>query len=239
MKKLILLPLVIALAACASMDQASNRAPVLDAATLGAQESSAMTWPAQRWWTRYNDPQLDSLIEAAAAGSPNLVTAQARLARAQASANAANANLLPQISATGNATRQRYTENGLIPAPLAGETRTDAKLQLNLSYDFDFWNKNGAYLKAAVSESRAAEAETHAAQNTLTSSVASAYVNLQRLFSQPAVLDAAIKQRGEVVTLTQQRFLLQGLGTGKGKAVDEPAKESLIRQRELKHECSS
>ena len=212
MKKLLLLPLVIALAACASMDKASTRAPVLDATTLGAQESSAVTWPAQQWWTRYNDPQLNGLIEAAAAGSPTLVTAQARLARAQASVSSANANLLPQVNGTAGATRQRYTENGLIPAPLAGEVRTDAKLQLNLSYDFDFWNKNGAYLKAAVSESRATEAETHAAQNILTSSVASAYFNLQRLFSQRAVLDAAIKQRGDVVTLTQQRFT-NGLDT--------------------------
>lgn len=206
MKKILILPLVLALAACASMDPDSPRAPLLDAGVLGARDDSRVDWPTATWWTRYQDAQLNALMDAATAGSPSLVAAQARLTRAQAAVASANALLLPRLDASGTATRLRYTENGAIPMPLAGATRTDARLALNLSYDLDFWNKNGAALKAIVSQAQAAQAEQHAAANLLTSSVASTYFNLQRLFSQQAVLEAAITQRSEVVELTRQRY---------------------------------
>lgn len=225
MKTLFLAPLVIALAACAHMDPNGSTSRPLDVATLGAQEAPAMQWPDQQWWQRYNDPQLNALIADAVTGSPSLVTAQARLARASANASSANAALYPQANATATATRQRYTENGIVPPPLGGTIRTDARLALNLSYDFDFWNRNGSALKAALSESRAAEAETHAARNVLMSSVAASYFNLQRLFAQHAVLEDAIKQRGGVFDLTQQRFR-NGIDT----RVEVKQAESLLAQ---------
>ncbi|WP_420224611.1 TolC family protein [Pigmentiphaga litoralis] len=196
MKSFFLAPLLIALAACAQMDPNGSTSRPIDVAALGAQDAPAMQWPDQQWWQRYDDPQLNALIADAVTGSPSLVTAQARLARAGANARSANAALYPQANATATATRQRYTENGIVPPPLGGEIRTDARLALNLSYDFDFWNRNGSALKAALSESRAAEAETHAARNVLMSSVAASYFNLQRLFAQHAVLEDAITQRG-------------------------------------------
>lgn len=62
--------------------------------------------------------------------------------------------------------------------------RTDSRLALNVSYELDFWNKNGSLLKAALSETRAAQAENQAAVGILASAVGSAYFNLQRLFAQ-------------------------------------------------------
>ena len=36
-------------------------------------------WPGQDWWKAYNDPQLDTLIDEALKGSPDLKAAEARL----------------------------------------------------------------------------------------------------------------------------------------------------------------
>ncbi|MDX3907589.1 MAG: efflux transporter outer membrane subunit [Pigmentiphaga sp.] len=207
-----LVPLVAALAACASMDrEAAPQARLLDGSSLAAEQADVQ-WPVQQWWHRYGDPQLDALIDEAIAGSPSVVVAQARLARAEAAVGAARADGLPQVDGTFSATRQRYTEHGAIPAPLAGGVRTDARLAVNVGYELDFWNKNGSLLKAAVSESRAAQAENQAAVGILASSVGSAYFNLQRLFAQRDVLQAAIAQRGRVGTLTRQRYA-SGLDT--------------------------
>ncbi|OVZ64270.1 hypothetical protein CDO44_02560 [Pigmentiphaga sp. NML080357] len=206
MKRFLLVALVAALAACASVDQdASPRAQLVEASTLGAAQADVQ-WPVQQWWRRYGDAQLNGLIDEAIVGSPSIVIAQARLARAEAAVGTARANRLPEVDATFNATRQRYTENGAIPAPLAGGVRTDAKLALNVSYELDFWNKNGSLLKAALSESRAAQAENQAAVGILASSIGTAYFNLQRLFAQREVLQAAIAQRDGVAALTRQRY---------------------------------
>ncbi|VCU68950.1 Multidrug resistance outer membrane protein MdtP precursor [Pigmentiphaga humi] len=212
MKKLLLVPLVAALAACAGMDRdPSEHVQAVDAAQLGM-SLDEVQWPARQWWHRYGDGQLNALVDEAVAGSPSIAMAQARLARAEAAAGTVRANGLPQVDATFTATRQRYTEHGIVPAPLAGAVRTDARLALNVGYDFDFWDKNGAQLHAALSEGRAAQAERQAAASLLAASVGTAYFNLQRLFAQGEVLRSAIDQRNGVVELTRQRYA-SGLDT--------------------------
>ncbi len=206
MKTVLLFPVIAALAACANVDKAVlPEAHSLEIATLGATQDT-IAWPAEQWWQRYGDPQLNTLIEEAISDNPGMVAAQARLARANAGVDAVGADSYPQLGVSFTSTRQRYTENGAIPPPLAGATRTDARLALNVSYDLDFWNKNGALLKAAVSTSRAAEVERRAAASILASTVSTAYFNLQRELAQRTVLDDAIEQRAKVSALTQQRF---------------------------------
>lgn len=82
MKRYLLVPLVAALAACAGMDQdGASHARLVDAPTLGMAQADVQ-WPVQQWWHRYGDAQLDRLVDEAIAGSPSIVIAQARLARA-------------------------------------------------------------------------------------------------------------------------------------------------------------
>ena len=42
-----------------------------------------MNWPADTWWQRYKDPQLQSLIEEALKDSPSMDAAEARFKSAQ------------------------------------------------------------------------------------------------------------------------------------------------------------
>src|ERR1700716_1491787 len=57
--------------------------------TLAGAKLDAAAWPADQWWRGYADPQLDTLIDEALAGSPSLEIAEARLRAAQAQAIAA------------------------------------------------------------------------------------------------------------------------------------------------------
>src|SRR6516164_3082655 len=41
-------------------------------------------WPADQWWERYGDSELDTLIDEALAGSPDLKIAEARMHQADA-----------------------------------------------------------------------------------------------------------------------------------------------------------
>src|SRR5215469_13301089 len=54
--------------------------------SLAAAPVDASAWPADGWWHRYGDPQLDKLVDEALAGSPTLTIAEARLRAAQAQA---------------------------------------------------------------------------------------------------------------------------------------------------------
>jgi outer membrane protein TolC len=99
-------------------------------------------WPELDWWKRFGDPQLDALIEEGLAGSPNIRLAQARLDQANAAARIAGAGRTPQLGASGDVTRQRFSENYIFPPPIGGSTYTTTQLALNASYELDFWGKN-------------------------------------------------------------------------------------------------
>jgi len=199
------LAIAVLLGACASFDHPPITETPIDVATLGAKKA-VIEWPRTDWWRRYGDTQLDALIADGLAASPTLEAARARIARAQAAAGVAGAALLPEVSGNANSLYQRYSENYIFPPPLGGSWKSDNRLTLDFSYEIDFWNKNGAALEAALSQAQAAAADEQTASVVLTTDIARAYFNLQRLFAQREVSRAAIAQREEVVRLTAQRF---------------------------------
>jgi len=195
----------ITLAGCANMDRAPASLGTIDVDKLGA-KASATDWPREDWWRRYGDAQLDALEAEGLASSPSLAAAQSRIARAAAAAGVARSALFPQIGGTGDITYQRYSENYIFPPPFAGNWDTDNRLTLDFTYEIDFWNKNGAALQSALSQTQAVAADAQATRVLLTTNIARAYFNLQRLFAQREVSHAAIVQREEVVRITSQRF---------------------------------
>jgi NodT family efflux transporter outer membrane factor (OMF) lipoprotein len=192
-------------AGCATFDKPLPAEPKVTVSTLGATDT-AVAWPRDDWWQRYGDPQLDQLVTEGLAGSPTLAAARARIARAEAAAGVARAALLPQVSGNGAANYQKYSENYIFPPPLGGSWQTDVRATLDFSFEFDFWNKNGAALSAALSQAQGAAADAEAARLALTTGIARAYYNLQRLFAQREVSRAAITQREDIVRITNERF---------------------------------
>ena len=167
---------------------------------------STIEWPQARWWERYGDPQLDSLVDDALAGNPTLDRAQARLAQANAAVGSARAPLMPSLAGNYGLTRQRLSENYIYPAPLAGSVTTDQRLALDFSYELDFWGKHRHGLDAAVARQQAARTDVQAARLMLTYGVVQAYLNLQNAFAQQQVLQDIGKQRRDLLDLTQGRF---------------------------------
>ncbi len=194
------------LAGCVSPSGIVPQASLRDAASLGL---VAGTQPgpqiATQWWRQFGDEQLNRLVDRALAGNPSLKIAQARLVRAQAVTEVAEAANLPQVTGGLDLTRQRYTENGLYPPPLAGSIRNSGTLQLGTSWELDFFGKNRAALDAALGTARAAQADAEAARLLLASNVARGYFQLVRLGDQLVVARRALAQREEALRLVRDR----------------------------------
>ena len=197
--------LALMVAACANIEPRAPADAQVDATKLGA-TSKPIDWPRDDWWKRYGDPQLDALVAEGLADSPTLAAARARIAKAQAAAGVARSALLPEVSGNGTATYQRYSENYIFPPPLGGTWQTDARATLDFSFEFDFWDKNGAALRSALSQAQGAAADAKTARVTLTAGIARTYFNLQRLFAQRDVSLAALAQREDIVRITGERF---------------------------------
>ena len=214
-KTLIAAGVALTLAGCASFSGIGSHATLQPAAEL----STALTlpdqggnWPTAQWATEFGGPQLQALVDEALASNPGLQVAAARVAAAQAVADATGATALPNVGGSFSATRQRYTQNGIIPPPLAGAYATDAQMALNFRYDFDFWGKNGAALRSALSQRKLAQAEQYNARLVLATAVARSWLQLGRSSMQYDLVSQQLQTRDGLDRLTRQR-LAAGLDT--------------------------
>ena len=201
--------ILLALAGCADMSGIDPHAQLRQPDSLGLPTAStAVKLPnpvASDWWHAWGDPQLDRLVKQALQDNPSLKIAQTRLARALAVTDVADAALLPQVNGAFDATRQRYTRNGAIPAPLAGTIRESGTLQLSASWELDFFGKYRSALDAALGTAQAAEADAQAARVLLSANVVRSYTQLVRLQAQLGVAERTLAQRQETLVLVQDR----------------------------------
>ena len=167
--------------ACAGLPPKPKPAQLPAAAPLqGLEFTGGGEWPARDWWTRYQDPTLDRLIELAVRSSPTLATAHARYDSARQSVRLAGAAAGAHVEASADMDRQRLSNNGLIPPQLLGFSwYNQADLGLQASYTFDWWGKQHDAVAAAMDQAHAAQADRSAAALMLASSVADTYFGWQ------------------------------------------------------------
>lgn len=198
------------LSACASFDgigSSSKLRTPADYATAASLPAQAGAWPDSSWADAIGGAPLQALLTEALAGNPSLQVAAARLAAVRAIADATDATSRPVASASLNSTYQRFTENGMVPPPLAGSFQTDNRLALNFSYDLDFWGRHGSDLRAALAQTKMAETEQHAVRLWLTTAVAHAWIQLARQHAQLDMTEQQLLLREKIERLTQQRIV--------------------------------
>jgi outer membrane protein, multidrug efflux system len=93
------------------------------------------------WWTTFQDPVLDRLVQRAVAANLDLKVATARVREARALRGIAAADRFPAITGSGTAARVRESEN--IPSRPPGVDIESGYYQLGLdaSWELDFWGR--------------------------------------------------------------------------------------------------
>ena len=205
----LLLPALLA-SACASVPNLGAR-PVphaaSDYASTQSLTGSQSDWPADGWWKRYSDPQLDRLISEGLSGSPDLAAASARFRTAQGFAQQAGAALLPSIDASASVDYQNQSQNvagAHVHVPEGWHATGTTGLSFNL--DLDLFGRNRAALRAARKDADAARFEMEEARLLLTTGIASTYADLAALYAQRDNLEAALDIRVQTLTFVKARY---------------------------------
>jgi len=201
-----LLSLMLLTSACASVPHLGPkpipRAPG-DYASSQSLAGTSAEWPGEGWWTRYSDAQLDQLITAGLADSPDLAAAAARFRRAEGLAQAAGAKLLPTIDANASVTASNPSSN--LGLPVWNGFKDVGNAGLTFNFDLDLWGKNRAALRAAKKDAEAARFEAEEARLMLTTGIASTYADLAALYAQRDSLEKALEIRSKSLQLVKQR----------------------------------
>jgi multidrug efflux system outer membrane protein len=155
----------------------------------------------EKWWTVFQDPQLQALIREALAQNYDIRIAAVRVLQAHAALGITRADQFPTISAGASATNERFPRTRVTPA---FET-SPLQVNLGLAWELDFWGKFRRATEAARAELLATEWGQKAVVSGLVSSVATAYFQLLELDSEMEISRRALDSRKESLRLVEIR----------------------------------
>ncbi|MDN2710158.1 efflux transporter outer membrane subunit [Janthinobacterium sp. SUN118] len=199
----------LALAGCASIPPDAQRLPQQDLATVQLAADIHLAsegWPAAQWWRQFRDPQLDQLVEQALAASPGLDVAHARIGSALSAFDARHAERGPRVDVNAAANRQRYSGNGLMPAPIGGNYYNEATVGVQAHYDLDWWGRHKAQIAAALGEVNARRAEYAMAEQMLAAEIAKHYFSMQNGWARMDNLHALVALQQQLVADKEKRI---------------------------------
>ena len=169
-----------------------------------------------RWWSAFNDPLLDSLVERAVRSNLDLRLAEARIREARASRVVTAAGAWPTVDVSGSYTRNRASENaigapaqGAVVAPSGGGANLDQNLYrsgFDANWEIDVFGGVRRSVEAADATIDATVEDRRDVLVTLLGEVARNYIDLRGFQRQLAVARANLKTQQDTLELTQVRF---------------------------------
>ena len=157
----------------------------------------AREWQAGRWWTLFEDAQLDALVERVEIGNQNLAMAVANVKQAQALLRQQQAQLFPTVGVSANEQRSGGEDRS---------TTRSANLGLNVSWEPDLWGRLGDAARAQGASVQASQADLAGARLSAQGSLAQAYFTLRELDAEIALMDEIITGYERSAKITQNRY---------------------------------
>ena len=196
--KAICIALAFALTGCGTTSPMLKPNVTAPAAWNEAAPAGAMGVSAD-WWHGFGSAELQSLVDQALAGSPDLAIAMERVRQAEAQVRIAGASLFPTID-LGFGASTRVTNDS------RGTTRTEAStVNVAVSYEVDLWGRNRSGVRSAESSLAATAFDRDAARLTLIAGVASGYFDVLSLRSRLAIARENLAIAERVLELVSAR----------------------------------
>jgi NodT family efflux transporter outer membrane factor (OMF) lipoprotein len=193
-----------------------NQAPLTSGTAAGV--TAAQTFqpgaplPPQ-WWHAFGSPALDTLVERAVAGSPDVAQSQARLLEAQANMAAqSGATRFPALDATVSAARQKVYlagfgfANAPTPAPF-----NLYNVSVNASYALDLFGGNRRAAEGLSAQVDYRYFELAASRSTLAANVVTAAIRRASIGAQIAATAELLRTQTEQLQIMQRRRALGGI----------------------------
>ena len=170
-------------------------------------EAAEATMPAasapSRWWTAFNDPELDSLVDRATAANLDVASAEARIRESRANRTIATAALYPSLDSSGSFTRSIESEH----AGARSSKPTDTyQLGFDASWELDVFGGTRRSIEAARANVEAASFDLGDVVLTLLGDVARNYIDLRGFQRQLDVARKNLASQQDTLELTRARY---------------------------------
>jgi len=164
-----------------------------------------------RWWTTFNDPLLNSLVERAVKSNLDLRIAEARIREVRASRAVVASGAWPTLDVSASYKRNRTSENAFALGSLApqggGNLEQDLfKTGFDASWEIDVFGGVRRSVEAADATIGASVESRRDVLVTLLGDVAKNYIDLRGFQRRLAVARANLKAQQDTLELTRIRF---------------------------------
>lgn len=156
--------------------------------------------PQERWWTNFNDQQLNQLQQQLFAQSLDLDLALSRFKQSLAAQRITAAARWPSLSANGS-----YTRSASLSSSGTSHSGT-SRLYLSAAYELDLWNKLNDRDKAAQLRTQASEQELQTLILSLSAQLGDAYFRAVEQAHQLELLNQQIAHYQNLETTITERY---------------------------------
>ena len=218
------------LTGCAAQVHTPYAAPEVNLPATWAHPADVAADAQNRWWTAFDDPTLNRLVDEALARNNDLAVAALAVRKAQLQAELAGSERLPSLSVQGSADLSRNLGSQ------SRETRNFAA-STSVGYELDLWGKLSSAHDAALWEATATEEDRASAALALTATTASFYWQIGYLNQRIALSDASIEYARRTLELVRVQkaagaaTALEILEAERSLASQEASRTTLVQQR--------
>src|ERR1700719_2254082 len=162
--------------------------------------------PRGRWWTMFQDRELDDLEAQVSDANQSLRAALARLDQARAQTRIARSAWFRTLHAQLTATRSRPSLNSPTYAPGKPATGNVFTAQGDLSYELDLFGRVRNTVAGARASEQASAGDVAALDLTVRAELASDYFTLRGLDAEQQLLDHTVADYARALQLTQNLY---------------------------------
>ncbi|MBC7779319.1 MAG: efflux transporter outer membrane subunit [Proteobacteria bacterium] len=163
-----------------------------------------------RWWARFDDANLDTLIDAIDPSNQNLRAAEARYRQALAVIAQARAGLFPTVSADLQGTRSLSpvstgTRGGVVTSNSAAPS-TVYDVGLTASWEIDLWGRVSRTLESNRASAVASAADLAAVRLSARATLAQSYFQLRVAERRERLLADTVAANRRALTIAENRY---------------------------------
>jgi NodT family efflux transporter outer membrane factor (OMF) lipoprotein len=174
-----------------------------------AQHFLANTGVPSDWWTLFQSPKLNGLVEQALKANPNVHAAQAALRQAHELYVVQRASFFPAVQGNFGAARSQFPTNTLTsPTVAPSSTYTLYTAQLTLSYEPDLFGGTRRQVEIAKAQEESTRFQLEATYLTLSTNVVVAAIQEASLRGQIAATMRLLELEHELTGFVQRQRLL-------------------------------
>ncbi|MCL2512103.1 MAG: efflux transporter outer membrane subunit [Bacteroidales bacterium] len=204
MKNLLLLPILLLLLSSCMVGKKYQPPQPAVPENYRAANAKTDTTALPNWWTLFNDPVLDALIQKALANNPDMLIAASRIEEARLTLGNVKASFLPSFGYNiSAATSDVGIEARKVGASIDGNVFKGYGM---MNWEIDLWGKIRRSKKSALADLLSQEENRNALRISLIAQVAMLYFQLQDFDTRLSIATQTFQNRKESAALIAERF---------------------------------